>query len=74
MQHSKSELCVPQHLFHGKQLDDFIPPHIVGENTFEDVKVKEKQSVALTCEVTGKGLSSCISAQLTGYSLPPLIS
>uniref|UniRef100_A0A8D2B9D0 Hemicentin-1 n=1 Tax=Sciurus vulgaris TaxID=55149 RepID=A0A8D2B9D0_SCIVU len=29
------------------------PPHIVGENTLEDVKVKEKQSVTLTCEVTG---------------------
>ncbi|XP_012495412.1 PREDICTED: hemicentin-1-like, partial [Propithecus coquereli] len=30
-----------------------VPPHIVGENTLEDVKVKEKQSVMLTCEVTG---------------------
>ncbi|KFO28580.1 Hemicentin-1 [Fukomys damarensis] len=29
------------------------PPRIVGENTPEDVKVKEKQSVTLTCEVTG---------------------
>ncbi|XP_047376655.1 hemicentin-1 isoform X2 [Sciurus carolinensis] len=29
------------------------PPHIVGENTLEDVKVKEKQSITLTCEVTG---------------------
>uniref|UniRef100_A0A8C2VRJ2 Hemicentin-1 n=1 Tax=Chinchilla lanigera TaxID=34839 RepID=A0A8C2VRJ2_CHILA len=29
------------------------PPRIVGENTLEDVKVKEKQSVTLTCEVTG---------------------
>ncbi|KAM6165457.1 hemicentin-1 [Erethizon dorsatum] len=29
------------------------PPHIVGENTVEDVKIKEKQSVTLTCEVTG---------------------
>ncbi|XP_067585037.1 hemicentin-1 isoform X1 [Pseudorca crassidens] len=34
-------------------LSVLVPPHIVGENTFEDVKVKEKQSVALTCEVTG---------------------
>ncbi|KAJ8794800.1 hypothetical protein J1605_018793, partial [Eschrichtius robustus] len=33
-------------------LSVLVPPHIVGENTFEDVKVKEKQSVALTCEVT----------------------
>uniref|UniRef100_H0WC62 Hemicentin-1 n=1 Tax=Cavia porcellus TaxID=10141 RepID=H0WC62_CAVPO len=29
------------------------PPRIVGENTLEDVKVKEKQSVTLACEVTG---------------------
>ncbi|XP_021098568.1 hemicentin-1 [Heterocephalus glaber] len=29
------------------------PPRIVGENSLEDVKVKEKQSVTLTCEVTG---------------------
>ncbi|EPY80556.1 hypothetical protein CB1_000818017, partial [Camelus ferus] len=29
-----------------------IPPRIVGENTLEDVKVKEKQSVTLACEVT----------------------
>lgn len=46
----------------------------MGENTFEDVKVKEKQSVTLTCEVTGKGLSSLIFPQLTGYSLPSLTS
>jgi hypothetical protein len=31
-----------------------VPPHIVGENTLEDVKIKEKQSVTLTCEVRGK--------------------
>lgn len=30
-----------------------VPPGIVGENKLEDVKVKEKQSVMLTCEVTG---------------------
>ncbi|KAM9706377.1 hemicentin-1 isoform 2-T2 [Dama dama] len=35
------------------RLSVLVPPHIVGENTFEDVKVKEKQSVTLTCEVTG---------------------
>ncbi|XP_034866567.1 hemicentin-1 isoform X2 [Mirounga leonina] len=34
-------------------LSVLVPPHIVGENTLEDVKVKEKQSVILTCEVTG---------------------
>lgn len=47
-----------------------VPPHIVGENTLEDVKVKEKQNVTLTCEVTGKGLSFCsfCFSQLTGYS------
>ncbi|PNI67325.1 HMCN1 isoform 2 [Pan troglodytes] len=33
-------------------LSVLVPPHIVGENTLEDVKVKEKQSVTLTCEVT----------------------
>lgn len=46
----------------------------MGENAFEDVKVKEKQSVTLTCEVTGKGLSSWIFPQLTGYSLPSFTS
>ncbi|XP_011902754.1 PREDICTED: hemicentin-1 isoform X2 [Cercocebus atys] len=34
-------------------LSVLVPPHILGENTLEDVKVKEKQSVTLTCEVTG---------------------
>uniref|UniRef100_A0A8C6QPP1 Hemicentin-1 n=1 Tax=Nannospalax galili TaxID=1026970 RepID=A0A8C6QPP1_NANGA len=34
-------------------LSVLVPPHIVGENTLEDVKIKEKQSVTLTCEVTG---------------------
>nr|XP_055175129.1 hemicentin-1 isoform X2 [Nyctereutes procyonoides] len=34
-------------------LSVLVPPRIVGENTLEDVKVKEKQSVTLTCEVTG---------------------
>uniref|UniRef100_H0XAK9 Hemicentin 1 n=1 Tax=Otolemur garnettii TaxID=30611 RepID=H0XAK9_OTOGA len=34
-------------------LSVLVPPHIVGENTLEDVKVKEKQSVTLLCEVTG---------------------
>ncbi|XP_047609819.1 hemicentin-1 isoform X2 [Phacochoerus africanus] len=34
-------------------LSVLVPPHIVGENTLEDVKVKEKQNVTLTCEVTG---------------------
>ncbi|XP_061239478.1 hemicentin-1 isoform X3 [Bos javanicus] len=35
------------------RLSVLVPPHIMGENTFEDVKVKQKQSVTLTCEVTG---------------------
>ncbi|EMP38793.1 Hemicentin-1 [Chelonia mydas] len=30
-----------------------VPPGIVGENKLEDVKVKEKHSVTLTCEVIG---------------------
>ncbi|XP_062437683.1 hemicentin-1 [Rhea pennata] len=30
-----------------------VPPRIVGENKLEDVKVKEKHSVTLTCEVIG---------------------
>ncbi|XP_011246353.1 hemicentin-1 isoform X3 [Mus musculus] len=34
-------------------LSVLVPPHIVGENTLEDVKIKEKQSVTLTCEVRG---------------------
>ncbi|XP_004688211.1 PREDICTED: hemicentin-1 [Condylura cristata] len=34
-------------------LSVLVPPRIMGENTLEDVKVKEKQSVTLTCEVTG---------------------
>ncbi|XP_048080805.2 hemicentin-1 isoform X4 [Ursus arctos] len=34
-------------------LSVLVPPRIVGENTLENVKVKEKQSVTLTCEVTG---------------------
>ncbi|XP_036128071.1 hemicentin-1 [Molossus molossus] len=34
-------------------LSVLVPPGIVGANTLEDVKVKEKQSVTLTCEVTG---------------------
>ncbi|XP_019490993.1 PREDICTED: hemicentin-1 [Hipposideros armiger] len=34
-------------------LSVLVPPHIVGENRLEDVKVKEKQSVTLTCEVSG---------------------
>ncbi|KAG8517174.1 Hemicentin-1 [Galemys pyrenaicus] len=34
-------------------LSVLVPPHIAGENTLEDVKVKEKQSVTLSCEVTG---------------------
>ncbi|XP_007935886.1 hemicentin-1 [Orycteropus afer afer] len=34
-------------------LSVFVPPHIVGANTLEDVKVKEKQNTTLTCEVTG---------------------
>lgn len=41
-----------------------VPPGIVGENTLEDVKVKEKHGVTLTCEVTGKR---------TVYDLPLLI-
>uniref|UniRef100_A0AC11BQX3 Hemicentin 1 n=1 Tax=Ovis aries TaxID=9940 RepID=A0AC11BQX3_SHEEP len=35
------------------RLSILVPPRIMGENAFEDVKVKEKQSVTLTCEVTG---------------------
>ncbi|XP_021053028.1 hemicentin-1 [Mus pahari] len=34
-------------------LSVLVPPHIVGESTLEDVKIKEKQSVTLTCEVRG---------------------
>ncbi|XP_006907796.1 hemicentin-1 isoform X1 [Pteropus alecto] len=34
-------------------LSVLVPPSVVGENTLEDVKVKEKQSITLTCEVTG---------------------
>ncbi len=31
-----------------------MPPSIVNEGTVEDVKVKERQSIILACEVTGK--------------------
>lgn len=41
-----------------------VPPGIVGENALEDVKVKEKHGVTLTCEVTGKR---------TGHDFPLLI-
>ncbi|XP_071421021.1 hemicentin-1 [Pithys albifrons albifrons] len=34
-------------------LSVLVPPGIVGENTLEDVKVKEGHRVTLTCEVTG---------------------
>nr|XP_051676343.1 hemicentin-1 isoform X2 [Oryctolagus cuniculus] len=34
-------------------LSVLVPPHIVGGDTLEDVKVKERHSVRLTCEVTG---------------------
>ncbi|XP_030135337.4 hemicentin-1 [Taeniopygia guttata] len=34
-------------------LSVLVPPGIVGENALEDVKVKEKHGVTLTCEVTG---------------------
>ncbi|NXU50379.1 HMCN1 protein, partial [Turnix velox] len=34
-------------------LSVLVPPRIVGENKLEDVKVKEKHRVTLTCEVTG---------------------
>nr|XP_036865807.1 hemicentin-1 [Manis javanica] len=37
-------------------LSVLVPPRIVGENTLGDVKVKEKQNVTLTCEVTGNPL------------------
>lgn len=33
-----------------------MPPGIVGENKLEDVKVKEKHSVTLACEVIGKAV------------------
>ncbi|XP_078498867.1 hemicentin-1 [Lissotriton helveticus] len=38
-----------------KQFDLYVlvPPNIVGENKMENVKVKEKHSVTLTCEVFG---------------------
>ncbi|KAJ1172187.1 hypothetical protein NDU88_004037, partial [Pleurodeles waltl] len=38
-----------------KQFDLYVlvPPNIVGENKMENVKVKEKHSVTLTCEVIG---------------------
>ncbi|KAM9212162.1 hemicentin-1 [Dugong dugon] len=35
------------------ELAVLVPPRIVGENTLEDVKTKEKQNITLTCEVTG---------------------
>lgn len=41
-----------------------VPPGIVGENKLEDVKVKEKHRVTLTCEVIGK---------IVQYYLPLLI-
>ncbi|XP_049724489.1 hemicentin-1 isoform X1 [Elephas maximus indicus] len=34
-------------------LSVLVPPRIVGENTLEDVRVREKQNITLTCEVTG---------------------
>ncbi|KAL9846109.1 hemicentin-1 isoform 2-T2 [Geothlypis trichas] len=34
-------------------LSVLVPPGIVGDNALEDVKVKEKHGVTLTCEVTG---------------------
>ncbi|XP_009708115.1 PREDICTED: hemicentin-1-like, partial [Cariama cristata] len=34
-------------------LSVLVPPEIVGENKLEDVKVKEKHGVTLTCEVIG---------------------
>uniref|UniRef100_A0A8B9ZBH1 Hemicentin 1 n=1 Tax=Anas platyrhynchos TaxID=8839 RepID=A0A8B9ZBH1_ANAPL len=34
-------------------LSVLVPPGIVGENKLEDMKVKEKHSVTLTCEVIG---------------------
>ncbi|XP_071607415.1 hemicentin-1 isoform X1 [Heliangelus exortis] len=34
-------------------LSVLVPPGIVGENKLEDVKVKERQRVTLTCEATG---------------------
>lgn len=53
-------------------LSFLVPPSVVGENTLEDVKVKEKQSITLTCEVTGKGLSSRTVPPLNNYSFPLL--
>ncbi|XP_060132638.1 hemicentin-1 isoform X1 [Zootoca vivipara] len=35
------------------ELSVLVPPGIVGENNLEDVKVKERQSLMLACEVTG---------------------
>ncbi|OXB72513.1 UNVERIFIED_CONTAM: hypothetical protein H355_016382 [Colinus virginianus] len=37
-----------------------LPPEIVGENKQEDVKVKEKNSVTLTCEVIGNPVPQII--------------
>ncbi|MGH0131433.1 UNVERIFIED_CONTAM: hypothetical protein FKN15_007170, partial [Acipenser sinensis] len=39
-------------------LEILVPPSIGNEEKLEDVKVKEKQSVTLTCEVTGRGQQS----------------
>lgn len=38
-----------------------MPPGIVGENKLEDVKVKEKHRVTLTCEVIGKSIQYFLS-------------
>ncbi|XP_038613568.1 hemicentin-1 [Tachyglossus aculeatus] len=37
-------------------LSVLVPPSIIGENSLEDVKVKEKHNVTLTCEAKGNPL------------------
>ncbi|XP_074858282.1 hemicentin-1 isoform X3 [Carettochelys insculpta] len=41
-------------------LSVLVPPGIVGENKLEDVKVKEKHSVTLSCEVIGNPVPQII--------------
>lgn len=45
-----------------------VPPGIVGENKPEDVKVREKHRVTLTCEVIGKSVQYYFTDQTHGIS------